>query len=43
MIRGGELKGAGIGLRKFIWPGDTVVKFPSRVERVEFKAMNVTE
>jgi flotillin len=42
VIRNGELKKSGIGLKTLVWPGETVVKFPSAVERVEFSAKNVT-
>ena len=42
MIKDGKLKKAGVGIKEFVLPGETIVKFPSRVERVEFKAMNIT-
>jgi len=34
---------AGVGLKTFIGISDTVVRFPSRVEKVEFRANNVTK
>ncbi len=33
---------AGIGLKTFIGPFDTIVKFPSNVQRISFTANNVT-
>lgn len=42
VIKNGELKKSGIGLKTLVWPGESVVKFPSAVERVEFSAKNVT-
>lgn len=43
VIRDGKLTKAGIGMKTFIGLTDTVVKFPSRVERVNFTANNVTK
>ena len=43
VIRDGKLVQAGVGLKTFIGITDTYVKFPSKVERVEFTANNVTK
>lgn len=43
VIRDGKLVQAGVGLKTFIGLTDTYVKFPSKVERVEFTANNVTK
>ena len=43
VIRDGKLVKAAVGLKTFIGITDTFVKFPSRVERVEFSANNVTK
>lgn len=43
VVRDGQLVKAGIGLKTFVGLTDTVVKFPSRVERVNFTANNVTK
>jgi hypothetical protein len=43
LIRDGQLAKAGIGLKTFTGLSDTVVKFPSRVEKVTFAANNVTQ
>ncbi len=43
VIRGGRLIQSGIGLKTFTWFTDSVVKFPSLVERVSFTASNVTK
>jgi hypothetical protein len=34
---------AGIGLKSFVWPSQSVVKFPSTIYKVNFKANNVTK
>lgn len=43
VINDGKLKKAGVGLKTFIGLTDTFVKFPSKVEQVEFTANNVTK
>ena len=43
VIRNGLLIKAGVGLKTFVGISDTVVRFPSKVEKVEFKANNVTK
>jgi regulator of protease activity HflC (stomatin/prohibitin superfamily) len=43
VIRNGKLIKAGVGLKTFIGISDTVVRFPSKVEKVEFRANNVTK
>ncbi len=43
VIRDGKLIKAGVGLKTFIGITDTYVKFPSKVEQVEFTANNVTK
>ena len=43
VIRSGNLARAGVGLKTFVTPYDTVVRFPSRVERISFDANNVTQ
>ena len=43
VIRNGTLIKAGVGLRTFVGISDTVVRFPSKVEKVEFRANNVTK
>lgn len=42
VIDNGRLKQAGIGLRAFRWPGQQVVRFPSNIAKVPFKAQQVT-
>jgi regulator of protease activity HflC (stomatin/prohibitin superfamily) len=42
IIKNGKLVKAGVGLKVFLGLTDSFVKFPSRVERVEFTAKNVT-
>lgn len=43
VIRDGKLLKAGVGLKAFVGFTDSFVKFPSKVERVEFTANNVTQ
>lgn len=43
VVRDGKLVKAGIGLKTFIGFTDTVVRFPSRLEKVYFSANNVTK
>lgn len=43
LIENGKLVKAGIGLKCFVWPTQTVVKFPSNIERIKFSARNVTK
>lgn len=43
MIRDGKLANSGIGLKTIVFPNETVVKFPSAIQRVEFSARNVTK
>lgn len=43
VIRNGKLIKAGVGLKTFVGISDTVVRFPSKVEKVEFRANNVTK
>ena len=43
VIRNGILVRAGVGLKTCVTPYDTVVRFPSRVERISFDANNVTK
>ncbi len=43
VIRDGKMIKAGIGMKTLIGFSDTVVKFPSRVEKVTFSANNVTQ
>lgn len=43
VIRNGVLVKAGVGLKTFVGISDTVVRFPSKVEKVEFRANNVTK
>lgn len=43
LIENGTLVKAGIGLKCFVLPHQTVVKFPSKIERVVFSARNVTK
>lgn len=43
VIRDGDLKKAGIGLKTFVGFNDSVVRFPSRLEKVYFTAENVTK
>ena len=42
LIRNGNLVRSGVGLKVFKSPIDTIVTFPSKVERVSFSANNVT-
>lgn len=43
VINDGKLKQSGVGLKVLAGPADTIVKFPSRVEKVYFSANNVTK
>lgn len=43
VIKDGKQSKAGIGLKTFVMPNESVVKFPSVMQRVTFKAMNVTK
>lgn len=43
VIRNGKLNRAAVGLKTLITPWDTVVRFPSKVERISFDANNVTK
>ncbi|MCY3412321.1 MAG: SPFH domain-containing protein [Candidatus Heimdallarchaeota archaeon] len=43
VIKDGKMKKSGIGLRTFRKLGETVVKFPSLLNKVTFKADNVTK
>lgn len=43
IIRDGKLIKAGIGLKAIAGLSDTVVKFPSKIEKVTFSANNVTK
>lgn len=43
VIKDGKLSKAGIGLKTISGLNDTIVKFPSRVEKVTFSANNVTQ
>lgn len=43
VIRNGQQQKAGVGLKTFLGLTDSYVKFPSKVEQVEFKANNVTK
>jgi len=42
IINNGKLRQAGIGLSTMRMPGDTVARIPSKVNKVEFKAQQVT-
>ena len=42
VINNGNLVKSGIGLKTFVSPWDSVVTFPSKVQRLEFDANNVT-
>lgn len=42
VIREGKLVQAGVGLKVWRGPLDTIVTFPSKVERVYFSANNIT-
>jgi len=43
IINNGNLRQAGVGLNTMRMPGDIVAKMPSKVNKVEFKAQQVTE
>jgi hypothetical protein len=43
VLRNGKLVRSGIGLKTFVFPNETFVKFPSVIQRVEFNAKNVTK
>ena len=43
VIENGQLRTAGIGLRAFKKIGQTIVRFPSSLQRVSFKAQQVTK
>lgn len=43
VIKNGEQKKAAVGLKTFVMPNESVVRFPSVIQRVEFKAMNITK
>lgn len=38
----GQMVRSGVGMRHFAWPGEQVVKFPSSLQKVNFKAQQVT-
>lgn len=42
VLRDGKLARSGIGLKTLVMPNESVVKFPSAIQRVEFSAKNVT-
>lgn len=43
VVRNGEVVAHGIGLVAFPRFGDQIVKFPSRIHRVNFKALQTTQ
>lgn len=43
IINNGNLRKAGVGLNTIRMPGDIIAKMPSKVNKVEFKAQQVTE
>ena len=43
VIRNGKLIHCGVGLKVFAGPADTIVRFPSKMEKVYFSASNVTK
>lgn len=43
VIKNGKMVRSGVGLKTLVFPNETYVKFPSKVEKVEFKAENVTK
>ena len=43
VISGGKLVNSGVGLKTYVSITDSFVKFPSKVEQVEFQANNVTK
>eukprot|EP01002_Notosolenus_urceolatus_P002817 NODE_1740_length_1315_cov_71.873618_g1449_i0.p1 GENE.NODE_1740_length_1315_cov_71.873618_g1449_i0~~NODE_1740_length_1315_cov_71.873618_g1449_i0.p1 ORF type:complete len:368 (+),score=108.69 NODE_1740_length_1315_cov_71.873618_g1449_i0:80-1105(+) len=43
VIRNGHLLKCGIGAQVFQWPFDQVVRFPTRINQVDFKAQQVTK
>lgn len=43
VIRNGSLYKCGIGMHAIIMPGDQVVKFPSKINKVKFSAQQVTK
>ena len=42
VLRNGKMVKAGVGVKTYKWFWNTIVKFPSKLERVFFKANNVT-
>lgn len=38
IMRNGEMRKAGIGLKEVIWPQETCITFPSRLQQVDFTA-----
>lgn len=43
VIKNGQQRTAKVGLKTFVMPNESVVRFPSVMQRIEFKAMNVTK
>lgn len=43
VIKDGKMIRSGVGLKTLVFPTETYVKFPSKVEKVEFRAENVTK
>lgn len=43
VVRDGEVISAGVGISRFIRKGDQVVKFPSKINKVNFAAQQVTK
>jgi len=43
VLKNGEMKTSGVGLKTFIWPGETCITFPSKLRQVTFTAEQVTQ
>lgn len=43
VVRNGEVVAAGVGISRYIRHGDRVVKFPSKINKVNFSAQQVTK
>ena len=43
ILRNGQQLRAGVGMKTFVWPGDTAITFPGKLREVRFTAEQVTQ
>lgn len=43
ILRNGQQLKAGVGMKTFVWPGDTAITFPGKLREVRFTAEQVTQ